>query len=42
MTADPPTLLLWLWNRAGDDEVTVTGEADAVAYLRTVFAAGAQ
>jgi uncharacterized protein (TIGR03083 family) len=42
VTADPPTLLLWLWNRAGDDEVAVTGEADAVAYLRTVFAAGAQ
>jgi uncharacterized protein (TIGR03083 family) len=38
----PSDLLLWVWNRAGDDAVTVTGDADAVAYLRRVFATGAQ
>jgi uncharacterized protein (TIGR03083 family) len=38
----PPALLLWLWNRAGDDAVTASGDADLVAYLRKMFAAGAQ
>jgi len=39
---EPANLLLWLWNRAGDDVVTVSGATDAVAYLRKVLAAGAQ
>ena len=38
----PHDLLLWLWNRAGDDVVTVTGDTDLVAYLRTVLAVGTQ
>jgi uncharacterized protein (TIGR03083 family) len=39
---EPANLLLWLWNRAGDDAVSISGATDAVAYLRKVLAAGAQ
>jgi uncharacterized protein (TIGR03083 family) len=39
---EPDELLLWAWGRVGDDRVTVTGDGDAVAYLRKVFATGAQ
>ncbi len=39
---EPASLLLWLWNRAGDDTVNISGATDAVAYLRKVLAAGAQ
>ena len=39
---DPADLLLWVWNRAGDDRVTITGDPGVVAYLRQVFATGAQ
>jgi len=35
-------MLLWLWNRAGDDAVSMSGDADTVAYLRRVLAAGTQ
>jgi uncharacterized protein (TIGR03083 family) len=38
---EPADLLLWLWNRADDDAVTTTGDADLPAYLRTVLAASA-
>ena len=38
--AEPHDVLLWLWNRAGDDVVTTTGDAELVAYLRKVLAAG--
>jgi hypothetical protein len=34
-------MLLWLWNRADDDVVTIDGDADLVVYLRTVLAASA-
>jgi uncharacterized protein (TIGR03083 family) len=40
--ADPVDLMLWVWGRAGDDRVTVTGETRTVGHLRRVFAAGAQ
>jgi len=39
---DPAPMLLWLWNRAGDDAVSRSGDADTVAYLRRVLAAGTQ
>ncbi len=35
-------LFLWLWNRAADDEVTVTGSPEAVALLRECLTAGTQ
>jgi uncharacterized protein (TIGR03083 family) len=35
----PAALLLWLWNRAGDETVSITGDADLVAHLRRVLAA---
>ena len=38
---EPADLLLWLWNRTGDEAVTISGDADAVAYLRKVLAAAA-
>lgn len=38
---EPADLLLWLWNRAGDDVVTISGNAALVAYLRRVLAASA-
>ena len=36
----PADVLLWAWNRIGDDRVTISGAIDAVAYLRRVMAAG--
>jgi uncharacterized protein (TIGR03083 family) len=36
----PNDVLLWLWNRYGDDKVTISGDTDAVAYLRRVLASG--
>jgi predicted lipid carrier protein YhbT len=38
---EPADLLLWLWNRADDDVVTITGDADLVVPLRKVLAASA-
>jgi hypothetical protein len=40
--ADPADLLLWVWGRAGNDRATITGDPALVAYLRRVFADGAQ
>jgi uncharacterized protein (TIGR03083 family) len=37
---EPADLLLWLWNRYGDDKVTISGASDAVTSLRRVLAAG--
>src|SRR5262249_40166762 len=39
---DPVDLLLWVWGRVGDERVTIAGDTGLVAYLRQVFAAGAQ
>jgi uncharacterized protein (TIGR03083 family) len=39
---DATDLLLWVWGRADDDRVTVTGDPALVSYVRKVFAAGAQ
>ena len=39
---DPADLLLWVWGRAGNDRATITGDPALVAYLRRVFADGAQ
>jgi uncharacterized protein (TIGR03083 family) len=38
---EPADVLLWLWNRADDDVVTITGDTALVAYLRKVLAASA-
>jgi uncharacterized protein (TIGR03083 family) len=40
--AAPMDLLLWLWSRGKGEGVTVEGDPELVAYLRTVLAAGAQ
>jgi uncharacterized protein (TIGR03083 family) len=40
--AEPVDLLLWLWNRAGDDVVATTGDPDVVAYFRRLMVAGTQ
>jgi uncharacterized protein (TIGR03083 family) len=37
-----PELLLWLWSRGGDDEVTVSGDEDVVALMRRVLVASTQ
>jgi uncharacterized protein (TIGR03083 family) len=37
--AESADMLLWLWNRADDDAVTIDGDTGVVAYLREVFAA---
>jgi uncharacterized protein (TIGR03083 family) len=39
VTGPPVNLLLWQWNRGGEDAVTTTGDAELVAYLREVTAA---
>ncbi len=39
VTGAPVELLLWLWNRGGEQAVATTGDADLVAYLRPVLAA---
>jgi uncharacterized protein (TIGR03083 family) len=38
---EPVDVLLWLWNRADNDAVTITGDTKLVGYLREVLAAGA-
>jgi hypothetical protein len=35
-------MLHWLWGRAGDDAVRLTGEADWAGYLRRMLAAVTQ
>lgn len=37
VAADPRTLYRWVWGRAADDAVTVTGDAAAVAPLRAAL-----
>lgn len=39
VTASPDAMLRWLWGRAGDDAVTVTGDPAWAAYLRRLLAA---
>jgi uncharacterized protein (TIGR03083 family) len=39
VAAGPDAMLRWLWGRAGDDAVTVTGDRDWAAYLRRLLAA---
>jgi uncharacterized protein (TIGR03083 family) len=42
ISGKPPALLLWVWNRPGGETVTESGDAELVAGVRAVFAAGAQ
>jgi uncharacterized protein (TIGR03083 family) len=37
VSATPTDLLCWLWGRAGDDRVTITGDAERVAQLRAIL-----
>jgi uncharacterized protein (TIGR03083 family) len=39
VAAAPDAMLRWLWGRAGDDAVTVTGDREWAAYLRRLLAA---
>jgi uncharacterized protein (TIGR03083 family) len=39
---EPVDLLLWLWNRAGDDVVATAGDPNVVAYFRRLMVAGTQ
>lgn len=39
VSAAPNAMLQWLWGRAGDDAVTVTGDPEWGAYLRRLLAA---
>ena len=39
---DPTDLLLWVWNRAPDDAVRISGDPGLVTFLRRVMTAGAQ
>jgi uncharacterized protein (TIGR03083 family) len=39
VSAGPDAMLRWLWGRAGDDAVAVTGDVAWVAYLRRLLAA---
>jgi uncharacterized protein (TIGR03083 family) len=39
VAAAPDAMLRWLWGRAGDDAVTVTGDPEWEAYLRRLLAA---
>jgi hypothetical protein len=34
---DPESVLLWLWGRAGDDRVSISGDRDLVAGLRRLL-----
>ena len=34
-----PEVLLWLWNRGGENVTTTIGDDDTIALLRTVVAA---
>src|ERR1700722_4488609 len=40
--AAPDAMLRWLWGRAGDDVVQVTGDPDWAAYLRRMLVAATQ
>lgn len=42
VSADPSTLLLWLWGRAADSEVEITGDALAARRFRARLAAATQ
>lgn len=42
VSGGPAGTLLWLWNRTGDDAVTITGDTGLVTYLKRVLAAGTQ
>jgi uncharacterized protein (TIGR03083 family) len=42
VSGKPPALLLWAWNRADDEAIGTSGDADLVTELRRIFAAGAQ
>jgi uncharacterized protein (TIGR03083 family) len=42
VSADPVTLLLWLWNRVDDDAVTLSGNEDLLAQFHKLSAAGTQ
>ena len=39
---EPHDLLLWLWNRAGEDVVSVSGDEGLVAFFRRVMVTGTQ
>jgi len=39
VSAAPDAMLRWLWGRAGDDAVAVTGDPEWAAYLRRLLAA---
>lgn len=42
VTGEPADVLLWLWNRAGDDVVRIDGETAAVTLLRRCLDAATQ
>jgi uncharacterized protein (TIGR03083 family) len=42
VTAPPADMLRWVWGRAGDDAVTVGGDAERVGQLRKIFTFVAQ
>jgi hypothetical protein len=42
IAAAPEAMLRWLWGRAGDDAVQVTGDPDWAAYLRRMLVAATQ
>lgn len=42
VSAKPPALLLWAWNRSGGETVTTSGDPELLTDLRRVFTAGAQ
>jgi uncharacterized protein (TIGR03083 family) len=42
VTGGPAELLRWLWGRAGDDVVTITGEAERIGQLRKILTFVAQ
>jgi len=42
VTATPAELLLWMWGRAGDDAVTITGDPERIVQLRKIFTFVAQ
>lgn len=39
VSAAPDAMLRWLWGRAGDEEVTMTGDPEWTGYLRRLLAA---
>ncbi len=39
---NPASLLLWLWNRVGDEAVTLTGDAGLLAQFRELRVVGTQ